>query len=148
MSDDLELARPLETDRRTVRHQRASAGNRPRAGLARLGVAVGATHPSIADGSGTEPTRGGMTLTAALQLADEALAAAEESYHRVLTIFESLLGDEHHEVGVLHLRLAEAAQARGRSDQADYHTERARSTRRVSAVAEFPPRAALPRLTL
>jgi hypothetical protein len=65
------------------------------------------------------------TLVGALQLVDEGLAAAEESYRRVLTLFEASLGEEHPELGNVHRRLAEVEHGRGRPAEADYHARRA-----------------------
>lgn len=48
------------------------------------------------------------SLLGALALVDEGLAAAEESYWRVLTIFEASLGAGHPEVAALKRRIADA----------------------------------------
>jgi hypothetical protein len=67
-----------------------------------------------------------VTLFGALALADEALAAVEESYRRVLAVFEKSLGPEHVEVAVIHRCLAEADHYRGRWAEAEGHAEKAR----------------------
>jgi hypothetical protein len=48
------------------------------------------------------------SLLGALALVDEGLAAAEESYWRVLEVFESSLGAEHPEVAAVKRRIADA----------------------------------------
>jgi hypothetical protein len=65
------------------------------------------------------------TLIGALQLVEEGLTAAEESYRRVLTVFELSLGEDHPEVADVHRRLSDAEQARGHHAQAEYHVRRA-----------------------
>jgi hypothetical protein len=65
------------------------------------------------------------TLVGALQLVDEGLAAAEESYRRVLALFEASLGEEHPELGDVHRRLSESENARGHTAAAKYHARRA-----------------------
>ena len=58
--------------------------------------------------------RGETSLLGALALAEEGLAAAEESYWQVLAVFERTLGSEDPEVAMFHRRLAEACQGRAR----------------------------------
>ena len=61
------------------------------------------------------------TLFGAVQLVEEALAAAEESYRRVLTVFTSLLGSEHPEVAAAQRRLWMATRAQSREAEDEYH---------------------------
>jgi hypothetical protein len=65
------------------------------------------------------------TLIGALQLVEEGLAAAEESYRRVLAAFEASVGENHPEAADVHRRLAEAERARGHTAESDYHAHRA-----------------------
>lgn len=53
------------------------------------------------------------SLLGALALIDEGLAAARESYWRVLALFESSLGAEHPEVAAVKRRIAAARLGRG-----------------------------------
>lgn len=58
--------------------------------------------------------QGETSLLRALALVDEGLAAAEESYWRVLAIFENSLGPGHPEAVAVHHRIATAQLGRGR----------------------------------
>jgi hypothetical protein len=106
-------------DRDRNRRGRHSAGTHPRKAIARVGAA--GTLPVPAD----DRVRRETTLMGALQLVEEGLTAAEDSYRRVLAVFEVSLGANHLEVADVHRRLSEAEDARGHSEQAEYHARRA-----------------------
>lgn len=106
-------------DRDRNRRGRRSAGTHPRKAVAQVGVAGTLSVP--ADDRVHRET----TLMGALQLVEEGLTEAEESYRRVLAVFEVRLGPDHPEVADIHRRLSEAENARGHSEQAEHHSRRA-----------------------
>ena len=101
------------------RRERRSAGTHPPKAVG--GVSVAGTSAVPADDRVHRET----TLMGALQLVEEGLSAAEESYRRVLAVFEVRLGPDHPEVADVHRRLSEAEDARGHREQAEYHARRA-----------------------
>jgi Tetratricopeptide repeat len=101
------------------RRGRRTVGAHPRKAVARVGVA-GTLSVPVADRVHRETT-----LMGALELVEEGLTAAEESYRRVLAVFEARLGPDHPEVADVHRRLSESEDARGHSEQAEYHARRA-----------------------
>ena len=122
MSDQQRAAHDASSiDRDRGRRGRRTAGTHPRraVAVARLGPAGPVSVP--ADDRVHRET----TLVGAMQLVEEGLAAAEESYRRVLEVFEASLGEEHPEVADVHRRLSEAEQARGHGAEAEYHARRA-----------------------
>jgi hypothetical protein len=133
MSDQRRAAHDASSiDRDRGRRNRRTAGTRPSNTLAvvRLGPAAPAPSP----GAGRRPddrVQRETTLVGALQLVEDGLAAAEESYRRVLAVFEASLGEEHPEVADVHRRLSVAEQARGHGAEAEYHARRAREIDRT-----------------
>ena len=120
MSDqNLAVGDVATIDRDRSRRGRHTAGTHPRRAVARVGVAGTPSVP--ADDRVHRET----TLIGALQLVDEGLTAAGDSYRRVLAVFEVSLGADHLEVADVHRRLSEAEQARGHNEQAEYHARRA-----------------------
>jgi hypothetical protein len=65
------------------------------------------------------------TLISALGLAEQGLAAVEESYRHVLDSLERALGSEHCEVAAIHRWLAEADSCHGRWAEAEAHVRKA-----------------------
>jgi hypothetical protein len=127
MRDDRQTVHDLPiVDRDTGRRSRRTALTRPpKAG------AVGRLSPSLGVPASAGPhhvpdrVQRETTLIGALQLVEEGLAAAEESYHRVLAAFQASVGDNHLEAADVHRRLAEAKRARGHAAESDYHACRA-----------------------
>jgi hypothetical protein len=105
--------------RRTARTRPPKAGAVGRLGSSALVPAAAGQHP-VPDRVQRETT-----LIGALQLVEEGLAAAEESYRRVLAVFEASVGEHHSEAADVHRRLAEAERARGHTAESDYHAGRA-----------------------
>ena len=120
----------MSEDRRAI-HE-ASMSDRDRGRRARRAArthppnVVALVRPPVVDRVSCETT-----LVGALQLVDEGLAAAEESYRQVLALLEASLGEEHPELGDVHRRLAEVEHGRGRTAEADYHARRALEIDRV-----------------
>jgi hypothetical protein len=143
MSDDRQTVHDLSiVDRDKGRRGRRTARTRPpKAGaISRLGTsAVAPAQHHVPDRVQRETT-----LIGALQLVEEGLAAAEESYRRVLTAFETSVGENHPEAAEVHRRLAEAERARGHTAESDDHAHRAVEIDRI--LGALPLREAQPAL--
>jgi tetratricopeptide repeat protein len=127
MSDEIRATHDAPSiDRDRGRRGRHGAQTRPRKAMAvgRLSTAapvcIAADDPRAVDRVKRETT-----LIGALQLAEEGLGAAEESYRRVLAVLEGSLGEGHPEVADIHRWLSETKHARGQGDEAEYHARRA-----------------------
>jgi tetratricopeptide (TPR) repeat protein len=89
------------------------------------------------------PVAAGETgLLDALTLAEEGLAAAEESYWRVLDVLERSLGPEDPEVATIHRRLAMTEQCRGRRAEAEAHVRMALALHKKALGPRDPATAA------
>jgi hypothetical protein len=133
MSDDRQMVHDLSiVDREGGRRGRRTARTRPpKAGsVGRLGTSVvvpaAPGHHHVPDRVQRETT-----LIGALQLVEEGLAAAEDSYRRVLAAFEASVGENHPEAADVHRRLAEAERARGHTAESDHHAHRAGEIDRI-----------------
>jgi hypothetical protein len=125
MNDDRWTVHDLSIlDRDRGRRGRRAARNRPPKAGAVARLATSAAVPAAQDHAPDRVQRE-TTLIGALQLVEEGLAAAEESYRRVLEAFEASVGENHPEAADVHRRLAEAERARGHTAQSDYHAHRA-----------------------
>jgi tetratricopeptide repeat protein len=114
MSEDRRAVLEASTTDRDRRRRGRRAGRRHPPNVIAL------VRPPVVDRVGRETT-----LVGALQLVDEGLAAAEDSYRRVLALFEASLGEEHREVADVHRRLSESENARGNTAAAEHHARRA-----------------------
>ena len=126
MSDQRRAAHDASSIDQGGRRGRPTAGTRPSNTVAVLRLR--SAEPAPGPGEGRRPddrVHRETTLFGALQLVDEGLAAAENSYRRVLTVLEASLGEEHPEVADVHRRLSEAERARGHGAEAEYHARRA-----------------------
>ena len=142
MSDGRQALQDLSMlDPDTGRRDRRTARTRPpKAGaISRLGTSAVAA----AGHYGPDRVQRETTLVGALQLVEEGLVAAEESYRRVLAAFEASVGKHHPEAADVHRRLAEAEGARGHTAESDYHSRRAVEIDRILGALPTRPEAQL-----